>query len=57
MTCTCLGFHNYSKLFEVLETYYVCPLVRQLLYNMYSRSECMCNGTPLILRHIPYTME
>ena len=29
----------HSKLFEVLETYNVCPLVRRLLYNIYSRSE------------------
>ena len=29
----------HSKLFEVLETYDVCPLVRRLLYNIYSRSE------------------
>ena len=30
----------HSKLFEVLETYNVCPLIRQLLYNIfYSRSE------------------
>ena len=28
-----------SKLFDVLETYNGCPLVRQLLYNIYSRSE------------------
>ena len=27
----------HSKLFEVLETYNVCPLVRRLLYTMYSR--------------------
>ena len=29
----------HSKLFEVLETYNVCPLVRRLLYNIYFRSE------------------
>ena len=29
----------HSKLFDVLGTYYVCPLVRRLLYNKYSRSE------------------
>ena len=29
----------HSKLFGVLETYNVCPLVRRLLYNIYSRSE------------------
>ena len=29
----------HSKLFEVLEAYNVCPLVRRLLYNIYSRSE------------------
>ena len=29
----------HSKLFEVLETYNVCPLVSRLLYNIYSRSE------------------
>ena len=29
----------HSKLFEVLETYNVCPFIRQLLYNMYARSE------------------
>ena len=29
----------HSKLFEVLETYNVFPLVRRLLYNIYSRSE------------------
>ena len=29
----------HSKLFEVLEIYNVCPLVRRLLYNIYSRSE------------------
>ena len=29
----------HSKLFDVLETYNVCPLVRRLLYNVYSRSE------------------
>ena len=29
----------HSKLFDVLETYNVCPLVRRLLYNIYSRSE------------------
>ena len=28
----------HSKLFEVLETYNVCALVRRLLYNIYSRS-------------------
>ena len=29
----------HSKLFDVLETYNVSPLVRRLLYNIYSRSE------------------
>ena len=29
----------HSKLFNVLGTYNVCPLVRRLLYNIYSRSE------------------
>ena len=29
----------HSKLFDVLETYNVCPHIRQLLYNMYSRSD------------------
>ena len=29
----------HSKLFDVLETYNVCPLVRRFLYNMYYRSE------------------
>ena len=29
----------HSKLFDVLETYNVCPLVRRLLYNIYCRSE------------------
>ena len=29
----------HSKLFEVLETYNVFSLVRQLLYNIYFRSE------------------
>ena len=30
---------SYSKLFEVLETYNVCPLVKRLLYNIYSHSD------------------
>ena len=29
----------HSKLFKVLETYKVCPLVRRLVYKMYFRSE------------------
>ena len=29
----------HSKLFDVLETFNVCPLVRRLLYNIYCRSE------------------
>ena len=29
----------HSKLFDELETYNVCPLVRRLLYKIYSRSE------------------
>ena len=29
----------HSKLFDGLEIYNVCPLVRRLLYNIYSRSE------------------
>ena len=28
----------HSKLFDEVETYNVCPLVRQLLYNIYSLS-------------------
>ena len=29
----------HSKLFEVLETYNICPLVRRLLYDINSHSE------------------
>ena len=47
----------HSKLFDVLETYNVCPLVRRLLYNINLVLKCMYNGTPLIPRHFPYIME
>ena len=46
----------HSKLFDVLETYNVCPLVRQLLYNIYSRSEMhvkwnSAHSTPFFLHN------
>ena len=48
----------HSKLFDVLETFNVCPLVRRLLYKIFIVVlKCMYNGTRLIPRQFPYIME
>ena len=45
----------HSKLFEVRETYNVCPLVRRLMYNSYSRSEIHVQGNSIFLEQLSKT--
>ena len=47
----------HSKLVEVLETYNVCPLVRQLLYNIYSCSEMHIQWNSAHSTPFSYIME
>ena len=47
----------HSKLFDVLETYNVCPLLDDYCVTFILVLKCMYNVTPLIPCHFPYIME